>query len=111
MIKAEKNSDVNAYLVEGDFNAEQNEELRNKLLEIFQKDAEANIIIDMHAAKLLPTSCIGVFISAYKKFNEAGGRVIFCNMQPAVQSIFECTGLTKILEIQPDLDSAKKTIA
>ena len=111
MIKAEKSSDFNAYLVEGKFSAERNEELRNKFLEIFESDAEANVIVDMSSVSLLPTCCIGVFISAYKKFNETGGRIILCNMQPGVQTVFECTGLTEIFEIHPDLDAAKNMLA
>lgn len=60
----------------------------------------AHIILNMKELVFMDSSGLGVILGRYKQITSKGGRMIVCDVSPAVYRLFEMSGLFKILTIE-----------
>ena len=81
--------------------------LQGMIMAVIEQIRRIQLILDFRNVRFISCSAgLGALIKISKKVHERQGRLRLCNINPQVREIFEITWLTKILNIQPDLDSA-----
>lgn len=60
----------------------------------------AKIVCDFSKTDYISSIGIGILMTAYKKLKKSGGELILSALKPKVKSIFESTGLTRVLPIK-----------
>jgi stage II sporulation protein AA (anti-sigma F factor antagonist) len=56
-----------------------------------------HIVLSMKDLTFMDSSGIGVIIGRYKQITSKGGKMIVCDVNPAVYRLFELSGMFKIL--------------
>jgi anti-anti-sigma factor len=60
--------------------------------------------LDFASVRCLTAGGLGALIVLHKRLRAAGGQLICLNVSPDVHEIFQATGLTKLLHINPKAD-------
>lgn len=60
----------------------------------------SHIILNMKELVFMDSSGLGIILGRYKQITGKGGRMIVCDVSPAVYRLFEMSGLFKILTIE-----------
>lgn len=59
-----------------------------------------HIILGMKDLTFMDSSGLGVILGRYKQIKNKGGKMVVCDVNPAVYRLFEMSGLFKILSIE-----------
>lgn len=59
-----------------------------------------HIILCLKGLSFMDSSGLGVILGRYNQIKARGGRMIVCNVNPAIYRLFEMSGLFKILSIE-----------
>ena len=68
------------------------------------------IVIDLSETSFLDSSGLGVLVGALKRANDAGGALRIVCPGEGIMRIFRITGLTKVFDMDEDLDKALELI-
>jgi len=66
-----------------------------------------NIIYNFSDVEFMDSSGIGMLLGRYKAVKAMGGNIAACCVGPNLSKIFKISGITKIIEIFSDIESAK----
>ncbi|AYA38536.1 anti-sigma factor antagonist [Hymenobacter oligotrophus] len=64
------------------------------------------VMIDCQRLNYISSAGLGVFISHLQRFQDAGVRLVFFNMQEKVHNVFEILGLDSLMTIVPSEQEA-----
>lgn len=67
---------------------------------------ESKIIINCRDLKYISSSGLRIFLNAQKKAMTSKRQLCLCNMQPAIQEIFDISGFSSIFSIYGTLEEA-----
>lgn len=67
-----------------------------------------NVIFDFKNSNFMDSSGIGVMMGRYKLIANAGGRTCAVNLSPAINRIFQVSGLHKVIERFENVEEALK---
>ena len=67
-------------------------------------------VLDLAGLTFTSSAGLRVFLALAKRIKTAGGRLVFCAVQPAVREVFEVSGFTQILTLVPDLAAARREV-
>ncbi|MFA7578339.1 MAG: STAS domain-containing protein, partial [Candidatus Muiribacteriota bacterium] len=56
------------------------------------------------------SATIGKFIGIFKKINEVGGAITFCNVRPFVRNILDITKLSTVFDIYDSQEEALEAV-
>jgi stage II sporulation protein AA (anti-sigma F factor antagonist) len=59
-----------------------------------------HVVLSMKDLSFMDSSGLGVILGRYKLITARGGKLVVCDVNPAVYRLFEMSGLFKILTIQ-----------
>lgn len=59
-----------------------------------------HVVLSMKHLSFMDSSGLGVILGRYKLVTARGGKMVVCDVNPAVYRLFEMSGLFKILTIQ-----------
>ncbi|QIX60994.1 STAS domain-containing protein [Hymenobacter lutimineralis] len=76
-------------------------ELSNPTVLQYQK-----VLIDCQRLNYISSAGLGVFISHLQRFQDAGVKLVFFNMQEKVHNVFEILGLDSLMTIVPSQTEA-----
>jgi stage II sporulation protein AA (anti-sigma F factor antagonist) len=79
----------------------------------FNQKLRANykdVIIDMEKVEYIDSIGLAVLINVYKKVVSQRKNFYFVGISSKVRKVFEMSGLNRILDIYPDLDTFKKMV-
>jgi anti-anti-sigma factor len=82
-------------------------QLERALADCLAGDQPRLWLLDLEALPFTSSAGLRVFLTYTKKIKTAGGRLVFCSVQPAVAEVFEVSGFTQILGIAPDAAAAR----
>jgi anti-anti-sigma factor len=68
-------------------------------------------ILDMARVNYAASLALGVLVGLTKEFHNRGQRLILAAVQPNMRQAFAITRLNQILEIMPDVASARQSLA
>jgi stage II sporulation protein AA (anti-sigma F factor antagonist) len=66
---------------------------------ILRSDAN-HVVLNMKELSFMDSSGLGVILGRYKLVTARGGRMVVCDVNPAVYRLFEMSGLFKILTFE-----------
>jgi anti-anti-sigma factor len=70
------------------------------LFELAQESGQSNIFLNFDKVHVLPSIAFSKLLALGDKLNEAGCRLVLCNVDPCVYESFQAAGLTDILDIR-----------
>ena len=70
--------------------------------------ASQNVVLDMSEANYMDSAAVGWLLSLHRSFEESGGRMILCNIQPEIRRVIE---LMRIDRVVPIVDERAEAIA
>ena len=68
-------------------------------------------VLDLEELSFSSSAGLRVFLSYAKKVPNAGGRLVFCAVQPTVLEVLEMSGFTRILSLVSNADAARRLFA
>ncbi|MEI7024624.1 anti-sigma F factor antagonist [Paenibacillus sp. y28] len=69
-----------------------------------------HIVLSMKELTFMDSSGIGVVLGRYKQITSRGGKMVVCDVSPAVYRLFEMSGLFKILHFQDNEHEALSSL-
>lgn len=79
--------------------------LREQIRELAAKGA-VHLIADLGQVSFLDSTGLGALVGGLKRLREAGGSLTLVIIAPRILRLFQLTGLTKVLAIQPSVAEA-----
>lgn len=76
------------------------ETVRVKMEEAIEKGSAAHVILSLKELNFMDSSGLGVILGRYKQVTAKGGKMVVCDVSPAVYRLFEMSGFFKILAFQ-----------
>ena len=91
--------------VSGEVDANTAPMLREQIRELAAKGA-VHLIADLGQVGFLDSTGLGTLVGGLKRLREAGGSLTLVITAPRILRLFQITGLTKVLAIQPSVPEA-----
>ncbi|HUC92403.1 MAG TPA: anti-sigma F factor antagonist [Paenibacillus sp.] len=80
--------------------------VRQQMEEAILRGGADHIILSLKDLLFMDSSGLGVILGRYKLLKSRGGKMVVCDVNPAVYRLFELSGLFKILAIYDNERSA-----
>lgn len=81
--------------------------------DVFNKVAENDqprLVVDLSRVEFIDSMALATLVKGLKRMREKGGNFALCNLQQAVQIIFELTRLDKAFDIYSTLEEAAEAM-
>ncbi len=75
-------------------------------IETYLKDHPKSLVIDFSGVDYVSSAGLRVVIKTNHTQTAAGDKMILCGLKDYVQEVFEMSGLSKILDIRDNIESA-----
>jgi len=80
------------------------------LREVWQKKLSdenvQHVILNLEEVTFMDSSGIGVLLGRYKEIVQLGGELVVCSINPAIERLFEMSGLFKIIRLAKNEQNA-----
>lgn len=86
------------------------ETLKTKLESEINKENCRHIILSVKELGFMDSSGLGVIIGRYKQITGKGGKMVVCDVSPAVNRLFELSGMYKIMRLEQNERSALSSL-
>ena len=80
--------------------------LQDSVMSVVDQADDIQLVLDFGQVEFLSSSVLGLLIRISKRVSEKQGKLSLCNISPKIYEVFRITQLTKIFDIQKDVDSA-----
>jgi len=70
------------------------------------EEGSRKLLIDLRPVTYVDSASIGCLMDIRRLLDERGGRLKLSSLQPRVETMISMTGVSKIVEVHPDEDSA-----
>ncbi len=80
--------------------------LQDSVVSVIEQAADIQLVLDFGQVEFLSSSVLGLLIRISKLISEKNGKLSLCNISPKIYEVFKITQLTKIFDIQKDVNSA-----
>jgi anti-sigma B factor antagonist len=77
-----------------------------QLFSLVDENGRKKILLNFGNVEYLSSAALAKLITLNKKLQQAGGRLILCNIDPSIYEVFEITKLNKLFNIQPEEQTA-----
>jgi stage II sporulation protein AA (anti-sigma F factor antagonist) len=98
-IELESNRKTLIVRLKGELDHHTAEVVKAKLEQAITQDQLTHIILSLKDLNFMDSSGLGVILGRYKQITAKGGKMVVCDISPAVHRLFEMSGLFKILAI------------
>ena len=71
----------------------------NQLFALVDEDGRKKIVLDFSVVEYLSSAALGKLITLNKKLQQAGGKLILCNIDAQIFEVFEITKLDRFFKI------------
>ncbi|WP_175991148.1 anti-sigma F factor antagonist [Bacillus sp. Marseille-Q1617] len=105
-INLEVKKDVLCIRLSGELDHHTAEELREKSSKIIESENIKHIILNLEELGFMDSSGLGVILGRYKQIKQKHGEMVVCAISPAVNRLFEMSGLFKIIRLEPSEENA-----
>lgn len=77
-----------------------------QLFSLVEEAGRRKLLLNFGNVEYLSSAALAKLITLNKKLQQAGGRLILCNIDPQIYEVFEITKLNKIFNIQSEEQAA-----
>jgi len=82
------------------------EELRKKAAGTIERHQIRHIVLNLEQLSFMDSSGLGVILGRYKQIKQVHGEMVVCAISPAVQRLFDMSGMFKIIGMEPSEEFA-----
>ena len=101
IIDIEIKQDVLCIRLSGELDHHTADELREKATNAIERNEIRHIVLNLEDLSFMDSSGLGVIIGRYKQIKQVHGEMVVCAISPAIQRLFDMSGLFKILKLEP----------
>ena len=69
------------------------------------------LLFDFSELDYISSAGLRVVLMAAKRLKESGGKMALCSLNEMIKEVFEVSGFDRILDIEPNADSARARLA
>jgi len=109
-LTSEVNKDVLVMHTSGYVNNEGGEKIANEFSEHFEKGVK-KVIINLEKSKVVNSIGISFLIEVIEKLNEEDGKLVFTNLEPAIDKTLTIMGLFNYAHKEATVESALKALS
>lgn len=92
--------------LEGELDVYQVDQVRAVMEQALDDSGSQTLILDLENMSFIDSSGLGVLLGRYKRLQASGGTMLAASIQPQVHTVFELSGLLKLIRIYPALSDA-----
>jgi anti-sigma B factor antagonist len=74
--------------------------LAQQLLDLVNEPGEKKLLLNFRNVEYMSSAVLGMLVTLNKKIQAAGGKLVLCNIDPAIREVFEITKLDKLFVIR-----------
>ena len=100
-INIEIKQDVLCIRLSGELDHHTADELREKATNAIERNDIRHIVLNLEDLSFMDSSGLGVILGRYKQIKQVHGEMVVCAISPAIQRLFDMSGLFKIIKIEP----------
>jgi stage II sporulation protein AA (anti-sigma F factor antagonist) len=100
-IQFEIKHDVLCIRLSGELDHHTADELRDKTVSTIEKNNIRHIVLNLEHLSFMDSSGLGVILGRYKQIKQVHGEMVVCAISPAIQRLFDMSGLFKIIKMEP----------
>jgi stage II sporulation protein AA (anti-sigma F factor antagonist) len=100
-IDMETKNDVLCIRLSGELDHHSADELREKAITVIEKNDIRHIVLNLEHLAFMDSSGLGVILGRYKQIKQVHGEMVVCAISPAIQRLFDMSGLFKIIKMEP----------
>lgn len=102
--------DVLIVRLSGELDHHESEGLRNEWKDMMYKNAVKHVVLNLESVSFMDSSGLGVILGRYKEVLQLGGEMVVCSVSPAVNRLFEMSGMFKIVRLEENEQYALFTL-
>lgn len=102
--------DVLIVRLAGELDHHEAENLRDEWKEKMYSSGIKHVIVNLGDISFMDSSGLGVMLGRYKETLQLGGEMVVCNISPAIERLFEMSGLFKIVRLEENEEFALSTL-
>jgi stage II sporulation protein AA (anti-sigma F factor antagonist) len=99
-IDMETKHDVLCIRLSGELDHHTADELREKAITVIEKNEIRHIVLNLEHLAFMDSSGLGVILGRYKQIKQVHGEMVVCAISPAIQRLFDMSGLFKIIKME-----------
>jgi stage II sporulation protein AA (anti-sigma F factor antagonist) len=99
-IELEPNRKTLIVRLKGELDHHTAEAVKQRMESAIEQNQLKHIILSLKDLNFMDSSGLGVILGRYKQITAKGGKMVVCDINPAVYRLFEMSGLFKIVSIQ-----------
>jgi stage II sporulation protein AA (anti-sigma F factor antagonist) len=109
-IDLEVKNDVLCIRLEGELDHHTAEDLRNLATNAIEKYQIRHILLNLEHLSFMDSSGLGVILGRYKQIKQLHGEMVVCAISPAIERLFDLSGLFKIMRLEPTEEFALQSL-
>lgn len=78
------------------------ETVKARMEQALEEGGVTHVILSLKDLTFMDSSGLGVILGRYKQVSAKGGKMVVCDVNPAVYRLFEMSGLFKIVSVRDD---------
>lgn len=86
------------------------ESVKARMEEAIAKEQTQHVILSLKDLSFMDSSGLGVILGRYKQITSKGGKMVVCDVSPAVYRLFELSGMFKIVAIHENERNAMSSL-
>jgi stage II sporulation protein AA (anti-sigma F factor antagonist) len=99
-IELEIKHDVLCIRLSGELDHHTAEELRQLASKAIEEDDIRHIVLNLERLTFMDSSGLGVILGRYKQIKQLHGEMVVCAISPAIERLFDMSGLFKIIRLE-----------
>jgi stage II sporulation protein AA (anti-sigma F factor antagonist) len=100
-IDLEVKNDVLLIRLIGELDHHTADNLRELATNAIEKHQIRHILLNLENLSFMDSSGLGVILGRYKQIKQLHGEMVVCAISPAVERLFDMSGLFKIIRLEP----------
>lgn len=100
-INLEVKHDVLCIRLSGELDHHSADELRAQATKAIEEQDIHHIVLNLEQLSFMDSSGLGVILGRYKQVKQLNGEMVVCAISPAMQRLFDMSGLFKIIRLEP----------
>lgn len=100
-IELEIKQDVLCIRLSGELDHHTADELREQASSAIERNGIQHILLNLEQLSFMDSSGLGVILGRYKQIKQLHGEMVVCAISPAIQRLFDMSGLFKIIRLEP----------
>src|SRR5699024_637352 len=94
----------------GEVDHHEAEKLRETGQEKMYQNAIKHVVVNLESITFMESSGLGVILGRDKEVMQLGGEMVVCSLNPAIERLFDMSGLFKIVRLEENEQYALSTL-